>query len=523
MTQQPLRARYTALEQDRNIWLQRAHKSALLTIPSVQLLDGMTAENLPQTFSSLGARGVNNLGARLSMTLFPTEQPFVRLTISQSDMEALLGLDAEQGAEGGLVSEIEENLLRIEEEVASAADHGGWRPVIAEMFRLLIVSGNALLYDGPRGPMLVDMRRYVVRRSPEGVVEEVVLRQAISKTNAEQVLGAELTEEQLASSSDATISMQGGPERHVDLYTGAVLRPDGKYDYWQEIAGVVVEGTERSFKQGDCPLIPLRWAPVYGEHWGRGFVEDLEGDLLALHAISRALTEAAVVMSKVVWTTRPGSATKPKALAGAQNGAIITGDPDDVSCISANKGNDLAQAQLMKADLIASLSKAMLLNSGIQRQAERVTAAEIRAVSMELEDTLGGVYASLATNVQRPITEYLLNKLQREGKVTKLPKEVRPAVVGGLDAITRNHRAVRIQQFLAAAQQSLPPESIMQHLRVDNVLNDLATSLSLSSVQYLKTPEEIQAEMQAAQEQQAFQTLAPEAMKQMGAQPPPPA
>ena len=513
-----LRDRYTSLEQDRQTWLNRAHRSALLTIPSIQMLENQASADLPMTFQSLGARGVNNLASKLNLTLFPTQQPFVRLTVSDADMEQLTGMGEDQLAAEGIKSEIEQSLLSIEQQVASEADQAGWRPVIAEMLRNLVVTGNCLVYDSPDGPILVDMRRYVVHRSPEGRPECIILKQSISPVDAEAALGVKLTPEQLASSGTSYTTTGAPRQQTLDLYSGCILQPDGRYMFSQEIAGTPVPDSEVVYRPEDCPLLALRWAPVFGEHWGRSFVEDLDGDLLALSQVSRALVEASMVMSKVVWLVRPGSSTKPQTLSTAPNGAIRVGDPEDIGCVRAEKGSDLATSYELKNDLIASLSKSMLLNSGVQRTAERVTAEEIRVVSMELEDALGGVYASLAENVQRPLVEYLLSKMQRIGAVAPLPKEVQPKVIGGLDAITRNHHAVRMQQFLGSLQQVIPPDQLGTYLRVDNLISDFATALNIEGAQYVKSQEEIQAELEAQQQQAAVQALGPQALKNMAQQ-----
>jgi hypothetical protein len=517
MKHESLASKYNRLSVDRSNWLNRAHRSALLTIPSVQPREGQDMNHMPQSVQSVGARGVNNLASKLSQTLFPTSLPFMRLTVSPTDMDALEAADAAAGGDRSVIQEVEAGLQKIEQQAQSVIQTDGWRPVLAESLRMLVVTGNALIYDRPggRSPILADLRRYVVDRDAEQRLNCVVLKQSISRVDAEAALGFELTTEQLQTSNGSSTA------KSLDLYTGATRREDGKFDFWQEIAGLEVEESFQTFKEQDLPLLPLVFSPVWGESYGRGYVEDYEGDLIVLSKVTQALMESSLVMSKVIFLARPGSATKPNVIDRAPNGSIRVGNAEDIGAVQANKGQDLMMSYQLKNDLVQALSKAFLLNSSVQRSAERVTADEIRYVSQELEDALGGVYASLADTVQRPLVEYLFSKMKRTGMVRGIPDSVKPLVATGLEAISRNHKSMRIQQFLGSLQTFIPPAILENYLKVDNIAADLATSLNLQDDQYIRSTEEIQQLQMEQQQQQAVETLGPEAMRQMGNQQPP--
>jgi hypothetical protein len=473
---------------------------------------------MPQSVQSVGARGVNNLASKLSQTLFPTSLPFMRLTVSPADMDALEAADAAAGGDGSVIQEVEAGLQKIEQQAQSLIQTDGWRPVLAEALRMLVVTGNALIYDRPggRSPILADLRRYVVDRDSEQRLNCVVLKQSISRVDAEAALGFELSNEQLQTASSDSTSGQ----KSLDLYTGAVRREDGKFDFHQEIAGLEIEDSYQTYKEQDLPLMPLVFSPVWGESYGRGYVEDYEGDLIVLSKVTQALMESSLVMSKVIFLARPGSATKPNVIDRAPNGSIRVGNAEDIGAVQANKGQDLMMSYQLKNDLVQALSKAFLLNSSVQRSAERVTADEIRYVSQELEDALGGVYASLADTVQRPLVEYLFSKMKRTGMVRGIPDSVKPLVATGLEAISRNHKSMRIQQFLGSLQTFIPPAILENYLKVDNIAADLATSLNLEDDHYIRSTEEIQQLQQEQQQQAAVETLGPEALRQMGNQQP---
>ncbi|MBL1329612.1 hypothetical protein JL926_19595, partial [Acinetobacter baumannii] len=56
------------------------------------------------------------------------------------------------------------------------------------------------------------------------------------------------------------------------------------------------------------------------------------------------------------------------------------------------------------------IGKGFLLSSSIVRDAERVTAEEIRMQANELETSLGGVYSRLAVDFQKPMAYWLTKR-----------------------------------------------------------------------------------------------------------------
>ena len=53
----------------------------------------------------------------------------------------------------------------------------------------------------------------------------------------------------------------------------------------------------------------------------------------------------------------------------------------------------------------------------VQRDAERVTAAEVNLMAQELENSLGGIYSILTQEFQLPYLRRRMHLLVRQGKV----------------------------------------------------------------------------------------------------------
>lgn len=492
-----LKARFAELERERHEYVERAHKSAVLTKPSIFPREGQLLHQLPQNFQSVGSRGVASLSSKLQLTLFPPTLPFMRFEASESDLEAL----AESGG-GSSREEVEEFLHSLESEANSIFDTQGWRPAVAEAFKLLVVTGNALLYDRPGGRVSThNLHKYVVSRSAEGQLLEVILKQSISLQEAQkQLQGTSISPERLAGLQAQT--EDGNQVPGIALYTGARRLDNGNFEYFEEIEDVRVSDA-RELKEAKLPLIPLRFEPIYGSSYGRGYVEEYDGALLVLEKVSQALAEGSLALSKILFLVRPGSSTKPSVLR-APNGAVRSGDGEDVSTVQAEKQSDLSIALSVQQNYQTQLGHAFLLNSSIQRAGERVTAEEIRFVGQELEDVLGGVYAGLATTVQLPIVNYILGELRR---VAEIPDSVEVVVATGLESITRNHKAQKIERFLGSVGASLPPEELSTILKPEEIARQLATAYGLKASTLIRTDDEVAEARQEAQAQAAVAQL----------------
>tara|TARA_R100001530_G_scaffold117354_1_gene84488 strand:- start:258 stop:782 length:525 start_codon:yes stop_codon:yes gene_type:complete len=142
------------------------------------------------------------------------------------------------------------------------------------------------------------------------------------------------------------------------------------------------------------------------------------------------------------------------------------------------------------------------MNSSVRRDAERVTAEEIRIAYQELEIALGGVYSILSQEFQLPLVQLLMNKMQKEKKLPKFPDEsLKPLIVTGVEALGRGQDLNELAGFLQHLAP-LGPEVAMRELNVNEYIGRLAASLGIDTEGLLKTEEEKQQEQQAMLKQQ---------------------
>ena len=109
-----------------------------------------------------------------------------------------------------------------------------------------------------------------------------------------------------------------------------------------------------------------------GEHYSRSYVEEYIGDLKTLEGLSKAIAEMSAIAASVIYLVRPNGVTQPSKIMKTKNGGFVTGNKEDVTCLSLDKTQDMQIAK-MTADAIESrLSYAFMLNSAVQRSGERV-------------------------------------------------------------------------------------------------------------------------------------------------------
>lgn len=475
--------RYAQLESARDAFLQRAREAALLTIPTLVPPDGHNGSTEYDTpYQSVGSRGVNNLASKLLLTLLPPNSPFFRLVIDDYDLAQVAGPEA-RGA-------VEEALGRIERAGLSEIEGSAVRVPVFEALKQLVVAGNALVYMPKKDGMKVyRLDRYVVKRDAMGNVLEIITKESVSPLMLDEETRALLTDPEDRNNKD------------YDLYT--CVRLEGKkWKVHQEVQGITIPGSMGSYPKDRCPFIPLRFSRIDGEDYGRGFVEEYIGDLRSLEALTQAIVEGSAASAKVLFLVRPNGTTKAKNLAQSPNGAIVTGDANDVSTLQVQKAGDFRVALETSRQITERLSFAFLLNSSVQRQAERVTAEEVRYMAQELETALGGVYSILSQEFQMPLVNLIIARLEGQGKMPKMPKDtVKPTIVTGMEALGRGQDLNKLAQFLQYLQP-LGPEVIAGNLNIDDYIDRLGASLGIDTNGLIKSAEQKAQEEQAMMEQQ---------------------
>lgn len=512
-----VKARYDALAVERQPYLDRARTCSALTLPYLIPRDDMPrGQTLPSLYQSVGANGVTNLAAKLLMTMLPPNEPCFRLRMNNLVLE-----EEQEEVDKEFQTRLNKALSRIEQAVLADIESMGDRPVVHEGNLHLVVGGNVLFHNDPEeGLRLFPLSRYVVVRDGSGHPVELIIRESVSLSWLPPDLVERLREDgKLDEVRRNAPGPASGVEDEVDIYT-QLRRKGNLWKIRQECLGHILPDSLGSYRTDECPWFPVRMYSIAGEPYGRSFVEQQLGDLAALESLNQALVEAAAVSSKVLFLVQPNAVTSARAVAEAANGDVLEGSAEDVTCLQAQKGADLQVGLAKVQELERSLKTAFLMVGSIQRQAERVTAEEIRLLAQELESGLGGVYTTVATEFQLPFIRSRMAAMRKQKRIPPLPRDiVSPAIVTGFEALGRGTDKTKLLEFLQAGAQSFG-EQFLSLINPHNAVERLASAIGLSIEGLVRSPEEIQAEAQQArqmQQQQALmEKLGPEALRQGG-------
>lgn len=494
-------ARYQQLSTRRQQFLDRARLCSQYTIPSVLPPEGHSSGmELYKPFQSIGARGVNNLASRLLLTLIPPTRRFFRLVTTKKLDDELL--PEEKG-------QIETALVNYEEQIDLEMVSRGTRVRAFEAFRHLVIAGNVLVFEGEDNTRVYPLSQYVVARDNEGNLLEIVVKESVSPLTIDDSVREKVLDKlgRDQKSTDAPASYGD-----VDLYTRVYL-DDKVWRVYQEVCGLIVPKSVGNYGKRKNPWMALRWHRIDGEDYGRGHCDDYIGDIIAAERLSRSIIRFAAIASKIVFLVKKNGMTDPKDLQDANEGDFIDGDKEDIAPLTLEKFPDFQVAKSVLDEVTTRLSYAFLLNSAIQRQAERVTAEEIRYMAQELENTLGGVYSVLSLEYQLPLVEAIMSQMMAKGVLPKLQKEaVRPTIVTGIDALGRSSELARLDAFIGGALQTFGPQ-VLQFIEMPDYLARRANGLDINPKGLVKTPEQIAQIQQQQQMMGLAQAVGPEVVK----------
>ena len=481
LAEEGAKAVYERLKNDRVPYETRAENCAKVTIPSLFPKDSDNASTDYSTpWQAVGARGLNNLSAKVMLALFPL-QSWMKLKVSEWQAKQLVS-DPSQ------LAVVEQGLGMVERILMSYMEANSYRVTLFELIRQLALAGSALIYLPPPdasssayNPMkLYTLHNHVVQRDAFGNVLQIV--------TVDKVAFAALPED--VRNSLGTDG-ERKPDQEIEVYTHVYLDDEsGEFASYQEVDGVEVDGSEGQYPLDACPWIAVRWTKRDGEHYGRSHVEEYLGDLNSLESLHEAMIKFSMVASKVIGLVNPNGVTQVRRLVKAQTGDFVAGKKSDIEFLQLEKTADFTVAKSVADAIEQRLSYVFMLNSAVQRKGERVTAEEIRYVASELEDTLGGVYSILSQELQLPIVRILLNQLQATSQIPDMPKEaVEPTVSTGVEALGRGQDLDKLNQFLSAmanvSQLQADPD-----LNMSNIKLRLANAIGIDTSGLLLTEAE---------------------------------
>jgi len=489
------KARYSQLMSGRTQFLDMAVECSELTLPYLVTQDDnyKGKRTLLQPYQSVGAKAVVTLAAKLMLAILPPQTAFFKLQVRDDKLGQTL--------DPMMRSELDLSFSKIERLIMDYIAASSDRVVVHQALKHLIVSGNALIFMGKDGLKHYPLQRYVVERDGNGNVIEIITKELVSR----KVLGIAPPPNEQPNGED------GATEDDAEVYTCVKMdESSGNWRWHQEVDDMILEGSQSTAPKNASPWLVLRFNTVDGEDYGRGRVEEFIGDLRSLDGLSQALVEGASVASKVIFLVSPSATTKPGTLAKAGNGAIIQGRPEDVGVVQVGKTADFGTAAQLAASIEKRVLEAFLVMN--IRNAERVTAEEVRLTQLELEQSLGGLFSLLTVEFLVPYLNRTLLILQRSNQIPRLPKDVvRPKIVAGINSLGRGQDNESLTRFIQTVAQTLGPEALVRYIDPSEAIKRLAAAQGIDVLNLVRTAEQLEQMKQMNQQDATNKSLVDQA------------
>lgn len=467
--------RWSELDGLRQGFISRCEKYSQLTVPSVCPPSGYDQNNTELTldYQSLGSQAVLHLSNKLLLTLFPPSKNFFRLEPS----ERALNQNKQVGIDEVKVKEI---LSNTEREASKEMEKHSMRPKLLQALIHLIVTGNNLLILNKKKIRSVGIKNYVIKRNIYQDIIEGIVKDRVKISQLDEKV------------RDLKCFSNRDPDEDVDHYQWFVRNDKGDYEMTQWVDDYQLpDEFDGKWPEEKLPYRALTWTLNDGDDYGTGHVEAYAGSLGAMSILSEAETKASVLASESKWLINPGGTLTIEDFERSENGAVIPGNPGDVTPLSLGSGIVLQYMRPIIDDHKATIGRGFLLNSAVTRDAERVTTMELQLNAQELETSLGGAYSRIAVDLQVPLAYFLLDNIEAKFSA----KNYKPIVVTGIDALSRAGDADKLMMFLqtlANVQQLNPNANLLGLINLDAVSSELAAGFGIDRTKYLSSPEQMQ-------------------------------
>ena len=415
-------------------------------------------------------RLVSTLKAKMGMSLLPPSTSSFRF---EPNKDALMEIT--QG-NPDMIAETYAIISSATNRVSKEIENQQVRDTLFELIQQKIMVGSVIMEKiKDDGIMLHTLRNFTVRLDNRG--EAVAY--CIKEIRVFPPEGVEIDEN----------------KDEYELYT--LCEYDKENDKWivRQSLDDVEFGSPITYTQKKFPFQYVGWNWTTGDKYHRPYAEDYINDMEQFNQLSELILKGSIISAKTLLMVDPRAGrTNPDDVANSENGDVINGRADDVTVLQVGKQYDFQIAMDRMADIQRNLASAFLMNESVTRDAERVTAQEIRFMAQELEtSSLSGVYSKLSKKVSKRIVEWVMDELGMSFK------EMSINVVTGLDALGRSQEAQKLDGFTGRVANL----GFISYLNEFELMQRYASFDGVDTTGLLKTPSQIQQERQAQMQQQA--------------------
>ena len=477
--------------------MTRVERYAALTIPKVCLPDGFDVESMDQThdYQSLGAQAVNHVVNKLMTAMFAPSRPFFRVAEGKKTKEQ---------ASAANISETDLNsvLASMEREGSMQLDKLAQRPKLYQVNRHLVITGNTLMILDKKLIRNMGLKYWCVKRDHEGQVHTLVIREQMCFNELDPKVQKAFNGMPNPTGDDKK-NGNYGPLDKVCHYRLIRKVPTGHYymTQWVDEQKLPKE-FDGKWTPEKFPYRVLAWDLADESDYGTGLVEEYAGDFEALSVLAESIVTGAVVGTEFRWIAHPNGVTSIEDMRSSVNGDTIPGSAKDINAISPPVADGVKVAQAVSQEYIQRISRGFLLSSAVTRDAERVTAEEVRMQTMELESSFGGTYSMLAPSIQKPVANWMLASADTPLAGTDLDV----VIITGLDALSRNGDLENLKQGIATLAGFMNvPEGLLQRMKWQDLAEFVGQGVGVDLKRFIMSNEEFAQVQAIASAQQTAQ------------------
>ena len=465
---------YESLITTRKTYEDRAKEISKLTIPYLFVDEGATESTIMEdTYASrYSAIAINTLASNMSLTLLPPAGSSFRFDPDSKAMEEFTQGDANMRAE--VMALLGTQMARVNKEIENQQIRPQFHEILQSMIAVSPVIVEKVKDEGIKWH---NLRSFGVKLDTRGEPLVMVIKETLHKEDVPD--GIEIDEE-----ADT-----------ADLYTMCEL-VEGKWKVTQSIGSELV-GKESSYAKDMLPYVYLGWTRQKGDTYHRPYAEQYMGILKDYANINKILIEGGLIASKSLILVNPLGVTRKKDVADSKNGDVIDGRADEVTAFQLGKNYDFQIPMQLRQELMMQIDRAFLSRQGTQRDAERVTAEEIRANAQDLEKNLSGIYSTMSKKFNKWLVKHIMKELGIKFDTIDVN------VITGLDALGRNMESVKMDNFM----MRIANLQLNRWLKEEEIITRYASYEGIDVVNLVKTPNEVQQENQAQQDAMVQQQM----------------
>ena len=473
--------------------VSRAEHYAKYTVPSLMVdpLVGTDRASICYDYQSAGSLLLNNLASKLASLLFPSNQPFFKNLITPE-------LEAQAEQTGIVKSTIESKLSILEQEATKNLFKNASFAKLTKALKLIIATGQALIYrDNATQKFRVwNMHSFAVKRDAYGDWHCIILKQAFRFNELPPEIQNDIA---------AKFPGKHKPDTKVDMYT-QIKREQGTINpivrVTSEVDGRVV-GPHSSYPLHLSPWILPIWNLADGEDYARGLVEEYAGDFSKLSILSEQLALYELDSMEMLNLVDEMGGASVDDYRNANSGDYLPGKAAAVVAYEKGDYQKMDSVRSSIGEVIQRLSSAFMY-TGNTRNAERVTAEEIKKDAREAETMLGGAYSILAESMQSPLAYLMMREVSDKALAGLISRAFYPQILTGLPALNRD---IEVQNLLGALNEGATVVPLLPQIdaRLDpvRVMDMLYRNRAVNTSNLFKDQSQMEDEAQVADDNAA--------------------